>query len=91
MLTCLTVMYPKRGNPSREGRTVQTKSSVQQQIADNNRERMHVSIWSTSGHIEIQTLGYIVAKVLLWVYGVNSPTRRIMENEGLFTNMQENT
>ncbi|GBO08585.1 hypothetical protein AVEN_85667-1 [Araneus ventricosus] len=24
----------------------------------------------------------IVAKVLLWVYGVNSPTRRIMENEG---------
>ncbi|GBN89120.1 hypothetical protein AVEN_82907-1 [Araneus ventricosus] len=33
----------------------------------------------------------IVAKVYLWVYNVNSPTRRIMENEGLFTNMQENT
>ncbi|GBM95499.1 hypothetical protein AVEN_101486-1 [Araneus ventricosus] len=32
-----------------------------------------------------------VTKVFLWVYGVNSPTRRIMENEGLFTNMQENT
>ncbi|GBN64442.1 hypothetical protein AVEN_243948-1 [Araneus ventricosus] len=34
---------------------------------------------------------HIVAKFLLWVYGVNSPTRRIIENEGLFTNMQENT
>ncbi|GBL88961.1 hypothetical protein AVEN_189227-1, partial [Araneus ventricosus] len=33
----------------------------------------------------------IVAKGLSVVYGVNSPTRRIMENEGLFTNMQENT
>ncbi|GBM17371.1 hypothetical protein AVEN_13247-1 [Araneus ventricosus] len=32
-----------------------------------------------------------VTKVYLWVYGVNTPTRRIMENEGLFTNMQENT
>ncbi|GBM82160.1 hypothetical protein AVEN_173448-1, partial [Araneus ventricosus] len=32
----------------------------------------------------------IVAKVYLWVYGVNSPTRRIMENEVLFTNVQEN-
>ncbi|GBN65218.1 hypothetical protein AVEN_213057-1 [Araneus ventricosus] len=33
----------------------------------------------------------LLHKVLLWLYGVNSPTRRIMENEGLFTNMQENT
>ncbi|GBM35192.1 hypothetical protein AVEN_189943-1 [Araneus ventricosus] len=29
-----------------------------------------------------------VTKIVLWVYGRNSPTRRIMENEGLFTNMQ---
>ncbi|GBM72237.1 hypothetical protein AVEN_68616-1 [Araneus ventricosus] len=33
----------------------------------------------------------IVTEVFLWVYGVNRPTRRIMENEGLFTNVQENT
>ncbi|GBM76790.1 hypothetical protein AVEN_59136-1 [Araneus ventricosus] len=31
----------------------------------------------------------IVAETALWVYGGNSPTRRIMKNEGLFTNMQE--
>ncbi|GBN21433.1 hypothetical protein AVEN_138786-1 [Araneus ventricosus] len=37
------------------------------------------------------SLDHIVAEVLLWVCGLNSPTRRIMENEGLFTNMQENT
>ncbi|GBN71426.1 hypothetical protein AVEN_230318-1 [Araneus ventricosus] len=33
----------------------------------------------------------IVAKGLSVVYDVDSPTRRIMENEGLFTKMQENT
>ncbi|GBN61588.1 hypothetical protein AVEN_47844-1 [Araneus ventricosus] len=33
----------------------------------------------------------IVAKGLSVVYDVDSPTSRIMENEGLFTNMQENT
>ncbi|GBN51660.1 hypothetical protein AVEN_98834-1 [Araneus ventricosus] len=33
----------------------------------------------------------LLHKILPWVYDVNSPTRRIMENEGLFTNMQENT
>ncbi|GBM58149.1 hypothetical protein AVEN_125030-1 [Araneus ventricosus] len=32
-----------------------------------------------------------VTKIVLWVYGVNSPTRRIMENEDLFVNVQENT
>ncbi|GBM22579.1 hypothetical protein AVEN_184003-1 [Araneus ventricosus] len=32
----------------------------------------------------------IVTKIFLWVYGVNSPTRRIMENEGLFINVQKN-
>ncbi|GBL79586.1 hypothetical protein AVEN_18153-1 [Araneus ventricosus] len=31
----------------------------------------------------------IVTRIVLWVYSGNSPTRRIMENEGLFTNMQE--
>ncbi|GBO18259.1 hypothetical protein AVEN_238357-1 [Araneus ventricosus] len=31
----------------------------------------------------------IVTKIVVWVYGRNSPTRRIMENEGLFKNMQE--
>ncbi|GBN57683.1 hypothetical protein AVEN_216002-1 [Araneus ventricosus] len=31
----------------------------------------------------------IVTKIVLWVYGGNSPTPRIMENEGLFTNLQE--
>ncbi|GBN95782.1 hypothetical protein AVEN_12238-1 [Araneus ventricosus] len=33
---------------------------------------------------------YIVTKVFLWSYGLNSPTRRIMENEGLFTNVNIN-
>ncbi|GBO00241.1 hypothetical protein AVEN_116531-1 [Araneus ventricosus] len=33
----------------------------------------------------------IVTKIVLWVYGVKCPTRRIRENEGLVTNMQENT
>ncbi|GBN12349.1 hypothetical protein AVEN_87982-1 [Araneus ventricosus] len=33
----------------------------------------------------------IVAKVFLWVYSANSLIRQIMENECLFTNMQENT
>ncbi|GBM75880.1 hypothetical protein AVEN_188072-1 [Araneus ventricosus] len=31
----------------------------------------------------------IVTKIVLWVYGGNSPTRRIMEIEGLLKNMQE--
>ncbi|GBO03735.1 hypothetical protein AVEN_260223-1 [Araneus ventricosus] len=41
--------------------------------------------------LEIQTalrltkVDDIVTKIVLWVYGVKSPTRRIMENEGLFS------
>ncbi|GBN75101.1 hypothetical protein AVEN_142815-1 [Araneus ventricosus] len=33
----------------------------------------------------------IVTKIVLRMYGVSSPTRRIMEKEGLFTKIQENT
>ncbi|GBN36950.1 hypothetical protein AVEN_101572-1 [Araneus ventricosus] len=43
------------------------------------------------GNSNQNIIHYIVAEVLLWVHGVNSPTLRIMENEGLFTNMQENS
>ncbi|GBN32421.1 hypothetical protein AVEN_169515-1 [Araneus ventricosus] len=32
---------------------------------------------------------HIDTKIVLWVYGGNSPTLRIMEDEVLFTNMQE--
>ncbi|GBM36882.1 hypothetical protein AVEN_82865-1 [Araneus ventricosus] len=40
---------------------------------------------------DMGSLHNTVAKGLSVVYGINSPTRRIMENEGLFTDMQENT
>ncbi|GBN09322.1 hypothetical protein AVEN_88036-1 [Araneus ventricosus] len=40
-------------------------------------------IFGSYGFSVHQTHLSIVAKVLLWVYGVNSPTRRIMENEGV--------
>ncbi|GBM22982.1 hypothetical protein AVEN_172330-1 [Araneus ventricosus] len=40
---------------------------------------------------EQDSANVLLHKILPWVYGINSPTRRIMENEGLFTNMQENT
>ncbi|GBO02296.1 hypothetical protein AVEN_90976-1 [Araneus ventricosus] len=38
----------------------------------------------------MNSCNYCSKKIALWVYGVNSPTRRIMETEGLFTNMREN-
>ncbi|GBM99452.1 hypothetical protein AVEN_133473-1 [Araneus ventricosus] len=34
-------------------------------------------------------LGDIVTKIVLWVFGGNSPTGRIMENDALFSNIPE--
>ncbi|GBN21091.1 hypothetical protein AVEN_171720-1 [Araneus ventricosus] len=51
-------------------------------------KKMHRQILIDPNQKDLQR---IVTKVFLWVYGVNSPTRRIMENEGLFTHVQENT
>ncbi|GBM14031.1 hypothetical protein AVEN_209928-1 [Araneus ventricosus] len=49
---------------------------------------MIMPIFNFLCHSKCEDSTVLLQKVLLWVYGVNSPTRRIMENEGLFTNMQ---